>query len=236
VNFKSKVEATYQVVVADFKTVALKFANQGIKQDIIDSYMEKYKALKPKMKKGAERDIDFWGKKPFTEFQAFVDQVEEQKSSTQERKEQRRQGMEGAELLAENDKWEVYFIKNQQACVHYGLDTQWCLTDSRIGPAKWNEYTAYGHFYFFISKTHPRRHPLSKIAYFDAPGGYQEVTDAVNDVIIINGVSEQAMLDAIAQGNRKRSQYHKVPNDIPPFPRKPFSATQEASMRLLLGH
>jgi len=227
--FKKRVTSKYLLVEADFKSVVLKFQNQGHSESEVKKAIERFKTLRDqkKIKDVSHRDIEYWGKKSFDEFEWFVDGLMLRKSNTQQREEKRG----GAELVGESDKWRVYYISTQDACVYYGYDTKWCITDKDIGKEKWDEYTQYGNFYYLISKTHPAKHPLSKIVYFEAPGGYVEVGDSTNALMFAEGVPEEHIERAMHEAKRSRSEHTSLPDDVPKWTHKPFTAQQKQNLR-----
>ena len=94
------------LIESDFKSVKKKFlADEKDEKDeeIVDQYISKFKELKDqnKIKKLDEKNIDYWGRQGFKEFQIFVDTLSKTLSK-------REKSAEGAELRAENDLWIVY--------------------------------------------------------------------------------------------------------------------------------
>jgi hypothetical protein len=164
------------IVHSDFKTVLKKFEDQGSLRNEIEEYFELFKKAKEqnKIKEEQEKNIDFWGKKPFQEFKDFVDKLKETKTKSEEKKLKK---MEGAELVAENDDYWVYKITNLDAVRTYGSGTKWCITQE--DGKWWNKYKIRNDFYFYISKNKSKNDPLYKVAmtinrkgkvtYFDAP-------------------------------------------------------------------
>ena len=161
--FKSRVTAKYNVVTADFKTVGLKFEKQGIEKSLVEDYIAKFKSLRDKnrIKDATEKNIDSWGSKDFKTFKKFVDNLSETKTKTEEKKITR---AEGAKLVTENDEWAVYKILTKDACLLYGANTKWCITEKET--EHWEAYAAQGDFYFLIAKNKDKKDPLAKIAMF----------------------------------------------------------------------
>lgn len=138
------------LVTSDFKTVEDKFLDQGIEKSLIDEYFKDFKKLKDqhRITDNKEKDINFWGKEDWDSFVGFVDKLKEEKSKTEEKKLQK---MEGAELFAENKDWYVYKIINHKACMKYGSNTKWCITQE--GGSHWDSYSKQNNIYFYIAKS-----------------------------------------------------------------------------------
>ena len=146
------------LIEADFKTAEKKFLDQGINQSEIKEYFEHFKALKPRIPEASDRDIDQWVKRGWTDFKDFLDKLKGTKSKTKLKKLEK---MEGAELVAENEGWLVYRIKNHQASRQYGYETKWCIAEENSN--HWDNLSKSLDFYFLISKI-KRESPWNKIA------------------------------------------------------------------------
>jgi len=156
------IAALQQILIkADFKTVEKKFTDQGIESETVKHYLEDFKKLRDSRDLGENKDIELWGKKPWQEFQEFVDKTKEEKTKSEEKKLQR---TEGAELVHDDDEWLVYKILTHEASVLYGSGTKWCITQKN--GTHWNQYTNRNKncFYFLISKTKDKDDKFYKIA------------------------------------------------------------------------
>jgi hypothetical protein len=148
-------------VVADFKTVQLKFEKQNVPVSDIKEYFDAFKKLRDKnyIKNNQEKDIDYWGKQSWENFKSFVDELKTQKSKSSEMKDTKQKGVE---LVAENDDWKIYKMFTHQAVLKYGSGTQWCITEE--DGVRWREYRKHSSFYFMIAKKLDRENPFYKIA------------------------------------------------------------------------
>jgi hypothetical protein len=169
------------LILEDFKTVEKKFVDSGAPQDDVKKYLSLYKDAKTKnkIKDAEDLNIDTWGKKPWDEFKLFVDKLSQQKTKSEIQKQEK---MEGATLVAENDKWYVYEITEHKACMTYGSGTKWCITQP--SGEHWNHYKMDSNFYFLISKTLPKEDKFYKIAMqVDNKGKitYWDATDESHD-------------------------------------------------------
>jgi recombinational DNA repair protein RecR len=169
------------LILEDFKTVEKKFVDSGVPQDDVKKYLSLYKDAKTKnkIKDAEDLNIDTWGKKPWDEFKLFVDKLSQQKTKSEIQKQEK---MEGATLVAENDKWYVYEITEHKACMTYGSGTKWCITQP--SGEHWNHYKMGSNFYFLISKTLPKEDKFYKIAMqVDNKGEitYWDATDESHD-------------------------------------------------------
>jgi len=147
------------IILADFKTVHKKFVDQGIDPDTVKTYLDNFKIIRDKKDIGEYKDIDLWGKKPWEEFKNFVDKIKQEKSKTEEKKQQK---TEGAELVAKNDKWLIYKILTHTAAKVYGSKTKWCITQE--DGKYWRDYARTSSFYFLISRERDDSDPWYKIA------------------------------------------------------------------------
>jgi hypothetical protein len=160
----------------DFKTSAKKFVDQGIDKSEVDQYFSDFKKMKDiKIKDIEDKNIDNWSKKPWDEFKIFVDKLKSEKTKSELKKQEK---MEGAKLVAENDKWFVYEINDFDSCRMYGSGTKWCITNKN--GLFWNEYKKRNNFYFLISKTLPKEDKFYKIAVQVDPDGTLSYWDATD--------------------------------------------------------
>ena len=144
------------IILADFKSVEKKFVDKGADKEEAKKYLDFFKTLRDEHKlKADEKNIDTWGKKPFEEFQAFIDDKTSEKKHIRQLK-----PMEGATLVAENDNWFVYNITDYEASKRYGEGTKWCITQEKW----WNKYRRRVNFYFLISKKLDEANKWFKIA------------------------------------------------------------------------
>lgn len=186
------IAALQQILIkADFKTVEKKFTDQGIESETVKHYLEDFKKLRDSRDLGENKDIELWGKKPWQEFQEFVDKTKEEKSKSEEKKLQR---IEGAELVHEDDEWLVYKILTHEASVLYGSGTKWCITQKN--GTHWKHYTNRNKncFYFLISKTRDKDDKFYKIAAMRSKRGDLTFFDAL-DVSYSSSLSLYQQLD-----------------------------------------
>lgn len=166
------------IVLADFKSVAKKFINQGIDADTVKKYLLEFKELKNKKDLGEYKDINYWGKKPFDELKQFIEKAKTQKSKSQEKKDEK---VEGAELVAKNKDWLIYKILSHKAARKYGAGTRWCITEEN--GQRWREYSKNNNFYFIISRnpesirvSGDEESPFYKIAVQVSKRGEKDIT------------------------------------------------------------
>ena len=160
---EKKLEAALKrsLVLADFKTVKKKFLDQNASKDEVETYLTHFKRMRDqnRIKENTQKDIDFWGKKSWTEFKEFVDGLKQKTSKTKQKKFKK---LEGAELVTQNDEWGVFKIYTKYAAVQYGSGTKWCITQE--DEPHWREYSKNNSFYFILSKTRGQEDPFYKIA------------------------------------------------------------------------
>lgn len=148
--------ALLKVIESDFKTATVKFVSQGIEKEAIDSYFKKFKEAKTrnKIKDENEKNIDFWAKKPWKEFKAFVDSMQKTYTKTEQKKQPWKFGnVAGAKKVAENTNWVVYKVDTYAAAKKLGTNN-WCIVrneefwdDFKLGRGQRPSI-----FYFALSK------------------------------------------------------------------------------------
>jgi hypothetical protein len=152
------------VILADFKTVEKKFLDQGIAKEEAKEYLDAFKKLRDtnRISDKSKKDIEYWGKKEFSQFKDFVDTLTATKSKRKQKKSVHKEAMNigGATLVAENDDWLVYRILEYSACKLLG-SRNWCIVRDE---STWDDYTDIGvqntddpnnYFYFILAKDRP---------------------------------------------------------------------------------
>ena len=112
----------------DYKTTALKFVASGIDKAQVDDYILKFKELSNKQKlAGDEKNIDFWAKKPFSNFKEFVDkkQVEVTKSSV---KKDSGKSIDITTPEQRSDGWNIIIPLDKESSCYHGTGTDWCVS------------------------------------------------------------------------------------------------------------
>jgi stalled ribosome alternative rescue factor ArfA len=151
-------------------------------QELYDRFIK----LKPRLK-SPENDVTYWTstknpRKP-EELEQKLTELEGTKTKSQLDSEAR----EGAELIAENDEFLVYYIKNFEASKKYGKNTTWCVAGSKqwvrndMQPSQyWNNYANIQKvkFYYFIRKDN-----TNKYAFTIYPSGSRQVFNAKNETL-----------------------------------------------------
>ena len=151
-------------------------------QELYDRFVK----LKPRLKT-PENDVTYWTstknpRKP-EELEQKLVELEGTKTKSQLDSEAR----EGAELIAENDAFLVYHIKNFEASKKYGKNTTWCVAGSKqwvrndMQPSQyWERYTKDQgvKFYYFIRKDN-----TDKYAFTMYPSGSRQVFNAKNHTL-----------------------------------------------------
>jgi hypothetical protein len=152
------------VILADFKTVEKKFLTQTSDTEEVQKYLKTFKQLRDqnRISDKSKKDIEYWGKKEFSQFKDFVDTLTATKSKRNQKKSVHKEAMniDGAKLIAENEDWLVYMIHNHSACKLLG-SRNWCIVrDSDT----WDQYTEISqqdpsednnYFYFILAKDRP---------------------------------------------------------------------------------
>jgi len=157
-----------------FDDAALKWADQGDK-DNIKAAIDSFKQLKARsLLRGAEADISPWIKKPFKDFLTFVNS----KSKILQKKDVNKQIETDVEHIFENDLVTIISPNTFEASKKYGAGTKWCIS----GKVKdhWDDYTLRNiKFYFILPKANN-----DKIAVAVYPtGSTKEVYDVKDDIM-----------------------------------------------------
>jgi hypothetical protein len=152
------------VILADFKTVEKKFLNMTSDKDEVQKYLKTFKQLRDqnRISDKSKKDIEYWGKKEFSQFKDFVDTLTATKSKRKQKKSVHKEAMniEGARLVAENEDWLVYRILEYSACKLLG-SRNWCIVRDF---STWEDYTEIStqgaedpnnYFYFILAKDRP---------------------------------------------------------------------------------
>ena len=153
----------YRIVVADFKSVKNIFLSQKAKETEVDKYISNFKELRDrhKIKKSEDKNIDNWGKRSFDEFKTFVDELLSKTSKSQIKKySHRKQNVEGAEFITENEGWVVYKINSYKASKLLG-SREWCIVREE---GHWNSHNKALNFYYILSKNRDKTDEWYKIA------------------------------------------------------------------------
>lgn len=151
---------------------------------------------------------------------------------------------EGAEILYEDDKWYVYYIKNFEACQKYGAGTKWCITGKNMegeetyGRRYWDSYTRDGNqFYFFL-----RKGSNEKFAVMIDESGEHTIFDPRDrEIPYIEGAPKVDKLPDVSENNPKydrdeeemedEDQEPAAPPAPPPFNLEPVQNPQALQFR-----
>jgi len=151
---RNRLFAVLRSVVADFASVEKIFVDQGEDVSDVKKYLKMFKELRDgqKIKEIEDKNIDNWGKKPFSDLIEFVDSLQ---NLPTEIRQLRQKKIKGAKLVAENKDWFVYEVSEYDASKHLTEGAGWCIKHE----SHWLNYTEGkgdnrpSDFYFLISKT-----------------------------------------------------------------------------------
>lgn len=113
----------YEIVVEGYKEVRQKFLNDADAEHV-DKTIKQYKDLVNRNQvHGDEKNIDFWGKRGWKEFESFVNE----KSNIRSRSQTRRKKVDNnSEKIWENDEWEAVVPYDRHTSCQLGKGTGWC--------------------------------------------------------------------------------------------------------------
>ena len=117
----------------DFKTTASKFVASGTDTTEVDNYINRFKILNKNQRlSGEQKNIDFWGKKPFAEFKDFVISIEAVKTKSASEKDT------GTFLTIPDSNWNIIIPTDKSASCFHGSGTDWCT--SKVSQEHFEEY------------------------------------------------------------------------------------------------
>lgn len=106
-----------------YKEVTQKFS-QEVELSQVQDIITKYKDLVNRNQvQGNERNIDWWGKQGWKNFEKFVNTKSEQQSQTQQKK---RTKTGNSYTLAESNEWLIVVPLDKDASCFHGKGTDWC--------------------------------------------------------------------------------------------------------------
>lgn len=108
-----------------YKEVTQKFIKQTNNKDLVDNTIQSFRALvnKNQISDTKQKNIDYWGKQDFKEFQKFVNR---QSSIPSNRKLKQLQGH--SLTLLDNEEWLIVVPYDLEASCYYGRNTDWCIS------------------------------------------------------------------------------------------------------------
>ena len=116
----------YEIIKEGYKEVQQKYITAGIDPETIENTFNTYKDLVNRNQlSGNERNIDWWGKLPFDQFKAFVDEKSSKHSTTQVK----RSKIPGKSInLVDNDNWHIVIPLDKDSSCFHGKNSDWCTT------------------------------------------------------------------------------------------------------------
>jgi len=125
-NHNKYIMRYYEIIREGYKEVQQKYVSAGIDPQSIEKTFNTYKDLVNRNQvSGNERNIDWWGKLPFDQFKAFVDDKSSDKSKTQIK----RSKIPGKSInLVDNDNWHIVIPLDKDASCFHGKNSDWCTT------------------------------------------------------------------------------------------------------------
>jgi predicted chitinase len=120
-----------EFIAEGYKEVAQKYINSGVPAEDVQRAIAAFKELVNKNQvSGTERNIDWWGKKSFSEFTQFVNSIDPSRTKRQ----LKRGKIPGKSItLVDNDTWLVIVPLDKDASCFYGKNTDWCTAKRAPG-------------------------------------------------------------------------------------------------------
>ena len=143
-------------IIADFKTAKNAFIREGVSPIAIETLFRKFEKAKDqnKITKPDEKNIDYWAKKPWSDFSSFLEELESTLSRGEEKREPWKSTAEGTKKVAENKDWVIFRILSFEGAKALGT-RNWCIVRDRITYRNFVEGREEKPvtFYFALSKT-----------------------------------------------------------------------------------
>lgn len=112
-------------IVEGYKEVTQKFSQEADPQ-AVRQMINKYRDLVNRNQvQGNERNIDWWSKQGWQNFEKFVTAKSQQPSQNQQKK---RKAVGKSHTLAENNEWLIVVPLDKDASCFHGKGTDWCTT------------------------------------------------------------------------------------------------------------
>ncbi len=93
---------------------------------------------------GRDRDIAMWVKRPYSEFEDFLNNIEKRA----EEKEKEKAKKKDAKILFRNNEVTVLIPRTEEASCEFGYNTKWCISGKKDN--KFKEYVDRGGTLYFI--------------------------------------------------------------------------------------
>lgn len=112
-------------LIEGYREVTQKFSQEADPSQV-QTIVSKYRELVNRNQvQGNERNIDWWGKQGWEQFQKFVTAKSQQLSQNQQKK---RKNTGNSYTLDETDEWLIVVPLDKDASCFHGKDTDWCTT------------------------------------------------------------------------------------------------------------
>ena len=172
-SIKQLQNAVFNLITEDKKAFLAKFQDEPNVQQTVDKFWNEIRHRA----NGQNKDIEYWYKRPYSEFQKFVDTFD--LSSKQEKKQRQQYELKqqaedaGAQMLGILNGYEVWHIPTYEASVILGRNyknrpTHWCISSD--DPEYWFENYDIAEFIFLI-REQPIGDEYDKVAIEFQDGG-----------------------------------------------------------------
>ena len=158
--------------------------NQKLIDHVGQEIADKFFKLKNRIK-SPENDLYYWLKKEPVELSDFLSELENTKSKTQQRNEDKK----GAKLLYNKNGWKIYRIDTYEAATYYGKNTKWCISGNYPGSegqgkTYFDDYKNNGviDYYFIISPDNHKWCYLDVTPDFPSSILWDEEDNGITDV------------------------------------------------------
>ena len=141
--------SSFFFLVEAFENAYAAWVKSGASEEAVELAVDAFKILKQRgVLKGGEGDISPWVKKPFPEFQKFV----QEKQAQFQQKNLQKQTASAADKVFENDRCLVVVPHTYEASCKYGANTKWCTASNKTD-SHWSLYRKNNiRFYYIVPK------------------------------------------------------------------------------------
>lgn len=170
-------------ILEAFENAYANWVKTGASEEAVELSVDAFKLLKQRqILKGSEGDISSWVKKPFAEFQQFV----QQKQTQFQQKNMQKQTASVADKVFENNLCLIVVPRTYEASQKYGANTKWC-TASNQTDSHWNQYRKNNiKFYYIIPKDNSGKFAVAVYPYITKP--ITEVYNALDKLVTLKPI------------------------------------------------
>jgi len=149
-----------RLVLASFSDAKNAWVQAGADPEEVEQKLDLFKMFANRnLIQGQDKDVSRWVRKPFADFSAFVDAVEQRHQQKQFQKQQ----TQAATKAFENEHALVVVPHTHEASQKYGAGTKWCTTST--SPEHWDSYAKQGIKLYYVLPKDPAKEKTAVAVY-----------------------------------------------------------------------